>query len=140
VLDPPTPATIVATIPEWLGRRPIAGETVLVGFSEYDDAHAVTITLDPNRDPTDEVAAIRQAVLDGVTDLAIVTLTGSENPQGPPIGAVFLAAAAERYGLRVLGALVVVPPQREAPGYWRNLPDPTRHPLPPSYTRTEETS
>lgn len=138
MLDPPMPPTIVAAIPEWLGRRPIAGETILVGFSEYDDARCVTLTLDPDRDPTDEVAALRQAVADGATDLAIVAVTGSESPELERT-LRFLAAGSERYGLAVLGVLVIVPPQRDRPGYWRGLPVPTEFRLPPSYARTEET-
>jgi hypothetical protein len=140
MLDPPSPATIVATIPEWLARRPVAGETILVGFAEYDDARCVTITLDPDRDPTDEVAALRQAVVDGATDLAIVAVTGSESPALEQT-LRFLALGAERFGMNVLGVLVIVPPQRGSRGYWRGLPVPTEYRLPPSYARpTEETS
>jgi len=143
MLDPPTPATIVATIPRWLGRRPIAGETVLVGFTDNDPDLAVCLTLPPDREPVDEVVAMRQLVVDGAEAVAIVDLTGSEDPSPSRLEAThrFLAAAAGRYGHEVLGVLVVVPPQRDRPGYWRNLPDPIRLPLPLSYARpTEETS
>jgi hypothetical protein len=138
MLDPPPPASVVAALPEWLGRRPIAGEAVLVGWAEYDDAHVVTITLDPDRDPTDEVAALRQAVVDGATDLVIVAVSGVESA-ALDLTLRFLALAAERWQLTVAGVLLIVPPQREAPGYWRTLPAPDRYPLPPSYARTEET-
>jgi hypothetical protein len=142
MLDPPAPDAIVAAIPGWLGRRPIAGETVLVGFSPADDELAVCLTLPPDRDPVDEVAAMRQLVVDGAEAVAIVDLTGSEDPSPSRLEATlrFLAAAAGRYGHEVLGVLVVVPPQRGRPGYWRQLLNPTRHPLPPSYAPTEETS
>jgi hypothetical protein len=141
MLDPPAPSTIVATIPRWLGRRPVAGETVLVGFTDNDPDLAVCLILTPEREPVDEVAAFRQLVVDGAEAVAIVDLTGSEPPSPSRLEAThrFLAAAAERYGHEVLGVLVIVPPQRDAAGYWRNLPDPERHPLPPSYARTEET-
>jgi hypothetical protein len=138
MLDPPAPALVVASLPEWLGRRPIAGETVLVGFSEYDDARCVTITLDPDRDPTDEVAALRQAVVDGATDLVIVAVSGDESA-ALNLTLQFLAIGAARWQLTVAGVLLIVPPQREAPGYWRTLPAPDRYPLPLSYARTEET-
>jgi hypothetical protein len=140
MLDPPAPATIVATIPRWLGRRPVAGETVLVGFSDDDDALAVCLTLQPDREPADEVEAMRQLVVDGAESVAIVDLTGAEGDPRLDATHRFLAAAAGRYGHEVLGVLVIVPPQRDRPGYWRSLPDPARLPLPPSYTRTEETS
>jgi hypothetical protein len=138
MIDPPTPDVIVATIPRWLGRRPICGETVLVGFSDYDDEHAVTITLDPERDPVDEVGAFRQAVIDGATDLAVIAYTGAEGDPRLEATLRFLASTAGRYQLGLLGVLVVVPEQRDRSGYWRNLPDPARHPL-PTPTRTEET-
>lgn len=139
MLDPPAPNAIVEAIPEWLGRLPRAGETVLVGFAEYDDARCVTLTLDPDREPTDEVAALRQAVADGATDLAVAAVTGSESPELEST-LRFLAAGAERYGLHVLGVLVIVPPQRDSRGYWRGLPVPTQYRLPPTYTpRTTST-
>jgi hypothetical protein len=139
MLDPPPPAAVVASLPEWLGRRPIAGETVLVGFAEYDDTRCVTITLDPNREPTDEVAALRQAVVDGATDLVLVAVTGAESP-ALDLTLQWIAAGALRYGLAVAGVLLIVPPQRDRPGYWRTLPAAEQYPLPPSYARmTEET-
>jgi hypothetical protein len=142
MLDPPTPSTIVATIPRWLGRKPIAGETVLIGFSEDDDDLAVCLALSPEREPVDEVVAMRQLVIDGAEAVAIVDYTGSEG--GPRLEAThrFLSAAAGRYGHEVLGVLVVVLDQRDRPGYFRSLPDPVRHHLPLSLhyapTPTEE--
>lgn len=140
MLDPPAPSTIVATIPRWLDRPPRAGETVLVGFAEFDDALAVCLTLHPDADPVEQIDALRQTVVDGATDLAIVAYTGSEDPPPSRLEATlrFLAAGAGRYGLEILGVLVAVPDQRDRAGYWRNLPDPTRFPL-PTPARTEET-
>jgi hypothetical protein len=140
MLDPPTPATVVATVPEWLGRRPIAGETVLVGFAAADAHLAVRLTLPPDREPVDEVDAMRQLVVDGAESVVIVDVTGAEGDPRLDATHRFLAAAAGRYGHEVIGVLLIVPPQRDRPGYWRTLPAPDRHPLPASYARTEETS
>jgi len=132
MLDPPAPSTIVESVPSWLDRAPRAGETVLVGFSDYAPDLAVCVTLPPERDPVDEVTACRQLVVDGAEHVAIVAYTGVEEPSPNRLEATlrFLTAAAERYGHEVLGVLVVVPPQRGDAGYWRSLPDPTRHPIP----------
>ena len=139
MLDPPDPATIVATIPRWLDRRPATGEAVLVGFTDNDPDLAVCLALHPEADPFDELNAVRQLVVDGAESVAILRTTGAEPaPGGGRLGLPFLTACAERYGLEVLGVLVVVPPQRDRPGYFRSLPDPARYPLPPSYARTEE--
>jgi len=141
---PPDPSTIVATIPRWLGRPPRCGETILVGLSPMDEEHLVILALDPNREATDEVAAMRQLVIDGAEQVAIVEYTGSEDPPPSLLEATlrFLAAAAARYGLDVLGVLVVVVrQQRDRAGYWRQLGDDSStaiRPL-PTPTRTEET-
>lgn len=140
MLDPPAPSTIVATIPRWLGRRPMTAELILVGFSPMDDDLAVCLALHPEREPVDEADAMRQLVVDGAESVAIVQTTGHEDPETEPVRERtyrFLAAAAERYGLEVIGVLVVVPDQRETAGYFRSLPDPTRLPL-PTPARTEE--
>jgi hypothetical protein len=140
MLDPPAPATVVATVPDWLGRRPVAGETVLVGFADTDAHLAVCLTLPPDREPVDEVDAMRQLVVDGAESVVIVDVTGAEGDPRLDATHRFLAAAAGRYGHEVIGVLLIIPPQRDRPGYWRTLPAPDRHPLPPSYARTEETS
>ncbi len=137
MLDPPAPAAVVAALPEWLGRPPMPGEVVLVGFSDYDDGHCVTIVLDPDRDPTHEVDALRQAVVDGATDLVIVAVSVVIPPAGLDLVLRFLALGAERFALAVAGVLLVVPPQGESSGYWRTLPAPEQYPLPSSYARTE---
>ncbi len=137
MLDPPAPAAVVAALPEWLGRRPIAGETIVVGFSPMDDDLAVCVKIPPDREPADEVLAMRQLVVDGAEAVVIVDVTGAEGDPRLDATHRFLAAAAGRYGHEVIGVLLVVPPQREAPGYWRSLPEPARYPLPPSYARTE---
>lgn len=134
MLDPPPPWTIVASVPRWLGRPPVTAEAVLVGFSPMDDDLAVCLAMHPEALPEDEVAAMRRLVVDGAEAVVIVRYTGAEG--GGNLGLPFLAACAERYGLDVIGVLVVVPAQRDRPGYFRTLPDPTRHPLP---TPTEET-
>jgi hypothetical protein len=138
--DPPRPSTIVDAAPRWLGRSPRSGETVLVGFSPMDDDLAVCLALTPDREPVDEVTAMRQLVVDGAEQVAIVAYTGSEDPSPSRLEATlrFLVAVAGRCGLHVLGVLVVVAGRPGGnPGYWRTLPDPTRIPLP---TPTEETS
>lgn len=144
--DPPAPSTIVETVPAWLGRTPVTGETVLVGLTPMDAEHLVILALQPDREPLDEVQAMRQLVVDGAEQVAIVAYIGSEEPV-PSIPEAarrsdrleatlrFLAAAAGRYGHDVIGVLVVVPSQRDRAGYFRSLPDPTRNPLP---TPTEE--
>lgn len=137
--DPPSPEAIVATIPRWLNRHPSGGQAVLVGFSPMDDDLAVCLALHPEAYPDEEVAAFRQLVSDGAKSVAILRYTGAEpEPGGGELGLPFLAALAERHGLEVLGVLVVVPDQRDRAGYWRNLPDSTRFPL-PTPARTEET-
>lgn len=140
MIDPPAPEVIVATIPRWLDRRPRAGETVLVGFSDDDPDLAVCLALPPEVDPTEEVNAHRQLVVDGAEAVAVVAYTGTENGSPSRLEATlrFHAASVGRYGMEVLGVLVVVPDQRDRPGYWRNLPDPARFPL-PTPARTEET-
>lgn len=140
--DPPAPSTIVATVPRWLGRPPIAGETVLVGLTPMDEDHLVCLALNPERDPMDEVNACRQLVIDGAEQVAILQYTGVESAAAELI-LRFLATAAARYQLNVIGVLVVVPPQRGRAGYWRAIVSPpggdtvTRNPIP---TPTEETS
>lgn len=142
--DPPDPSTIVATVPRWLERQPRAGETVLVGLTPMDAEHLVVLALNPERDPMDEVNACRQLVVDGAEQVAIVGYTGVESAAGD-LTLRFLAVAAARYQLDVIGVLVVVPPQRDRPGYWRSIERPlapvpapvVRNPIP---TPTEETS
>ncbi len=142
MLDPPAPAAVVAALPEWLGRPPIAGQLVLVGHAEYDDAHVVTIVLDPDRDPLDEATALRQAVVDGATDLVVVVVDASDPPSaGLDLVLQYVTVGARRWQLDLAGVLLIVPPGQEASGHWRTLPAPERYPLPPSYARpTEETS
>lgn len=129
---PPDPSTIIATVPRWIGRAPRTGETVLVGLTPADDEQLALVTLEPEREPLDEVEAMRRLVVDGAEQVAVVSYTGAETEQHEAT-LRFLAAAASRYGLDVLGVLVVVPDQRGRRGYWRGLPVPTRFrlPLPP---------
>lgn len=132
MLDPPAPSTIIAAIPRWLGRRPVTAETVLVGFSPMDANLAVCLALHPEREPIEEVLAMHRLVVDGAEAVAIVQTTGAEDPATEQLRERmlrFLTYAAERYGLEVIGVLVVVPPQRGRAGYWRSLPDRTRHPI-----------
>jgi len=134
--DPPAPSTIVATVPRWLDRRPRVGETVLVGFSPMDDDLAVCLALHPDAGPEDDLNAHRLLVADGAESVAVVAYTGRESSL-LEVSLRFHAACAARYGLDVIGVLVVVPAQRDRSGYFRSLPDPTRIPLP---TPAEETS
>lgn len=101
------PAELLRTLPTVLGRRPWAGETVLLGWNDEDTAHAVAIALHPDSTPLEQVSAVHALVTDGATYCAVVVYTGGD--ANPTLRAYlhWMVAAAVRYGLECRDALIV---------------------------------
>lgn len=115
------PAELLRTLPRVLGRRPITGETVLLGWNDENRTHAVAIALHPDCYPFEQTEAVHQIAADGASRFCAVAYTG------PGAGAEldrtlhWLVASAVRYGLDPLDALIVTRHRDPAPATWRSL-------------------
>lgn len=112
---PGTPGELLAALPAHLGRPLAEGEAVLIGWTDLDPTLAVVLSLDlRDSEVRDEVNLVRQAVVDGAEQAALV-VASHVTTGGPPAAwahgeavARYMGATAARYGLDLLDALVVV--------------------------------
>jgi hypothetical protein len=116
---PDSPLELLRSLPQHLGRQPRIGELVLIGWSPMAEELAVVVTLPlADAEPREELAAVRQLVIDGAEEAAAVLLVPREEI-GLTLG-VFLGAVAARYGLQLLDA-VTVHPDAQGVIVWRSL-------------------
>jgi hypothetical protein len=123
---PPSPSTLLASLPAHLGRPLNPPEAVVIGWNDdADTEHAVVATLNlACDDPADEYELARTVVADGAETACVVVAVTERSERSAPTAASharFVAAALHRFGVQVLDTLTVVGDR------WRSLActDPT---------------
>lgn len=117
------PAELLASLPRVLGRRPITGELVLLGWNDDDHEHAVAVALHPDSSPLEQVSGVHSLVSEGATYCAVAAYTGPAPAPLLPGTLHWIIAAAVRYGLECRDALIVTRNHRDPqrPATWRSL-------------------